>query len=75
MSSSSASAPTTTLNANTTNAGKIQAWRALAWPVQRPTQPQAQIYGFKKGETMVFDGNAGNFFARSGWEVEGESDK
>lgn len=51
---------------------KRQPWRAV-WPAQRESQPQAQIYGFKKGEIMVFDGNAGNFFTRDGWEVEQES--
>jgi hypothetical protein len=51
---------------------KRQPWRAV-WPAPRESQPQAQIYGFKKGETMVFDGNAGNFFARDGWKVEQES--
>lgn len=55
----------------TTNV-KRQPWRAV-WPAPRESQPQAQIYGFKKGETMVFDGNAGNFFARNGWVVEQES--
>ena len=35
----------------------------------------ASADGQTAGEKMVFDGNAGNFFARSGWEVEGESDK
>jgi hypothetical protein len=52
---------------------KGQPWRAV-WPSPRESQPQAQIFGFKKGETMVFDGNAGNFFARSGWTVEQKSD-
>ena len=51
---------------------KRQPWRAV-WPSPREAQPQAQIYGFKKGETMVFDGNAGNFFARDGWNLEQES--
>lgn len=53
---------------------KQQPWRTV-WPVPRESQPQAQIFGFAKGETMVFDGNAGNFFARDGWVVEQESDK
>jgi hypothetical protein len=52
---------------------KCQPWRAV-WPAPRESQPQAQIYGFKKGETMVFDGNAGNFFARDGWTLEQQSD-
>lgn len=51
---------------------KKQPWRAV-WPAPRESQPQAQIYGFKKGEVMVFDGNAGNFFARDGWKMEQES--
>lgn len=50
---------------------KAQPWRAI-WPAPRESQPQAQIFGFKKGEVMVFDGNAGNFFAREGWTVEQE---
>ena len=53
---------------------KRQPWRPI-WPAPRESQPQAQIFGFKKGEVMVFDGNAGNFFAKEGWKVEQESDK
>lgn len=53
---------------------KEQPWKAI-WPAPRESQPQAQIFGFKKGEIMVFDGNAGNFFARESWSVEQESDK
>lgn len=53
---------------------KNQPWRAI-WPAPRESQPQAQIFGFKKGEVMVFDGNAGNFFAKEGWSVEQESDR
>jgi hypothetical protein len=53
---------------------KRQPWKAI-WPAPRESQPQAQIFGFKKGEVMVFDGNAGNFFARDGWTVEQESSK
>ncbi|KAF2656293.1 hypothetical protein K491DRAFT_692140 [Lophiostoma macrostomum CBS 122681] len=53
---------------------RCQPWRAI-WPAPRVLQPQAQIYGFKKGEEMVFDGNAGNFFAREGWKVEQHSSK
>ena len=52
---------------------KRQPWREI-WPAPREPQQQAQIYGFVKGEIMVFDGNAGNFFARDGWSVEQESD-
>jgi hypothetical protein len=62
--------PTTTTSS--TSDSKRQPWRAV-WPAPRVSQPQAQIYGFKKGETMVFDGNAGNFFARDGWVLEQES--
>ena len=51
---------------------KEQPWKAV-WPVQRKTGPETQVYGFKKGEVMVFDGNAGNFFARGDWELEQES--
>jgi hypothetical protein len=51
---------------------KCQPWKVL-WPVPRESQPKAQIFGFKKGEVMVFDGNAGNFFARDGWAIEQES--
>lgn len=32
------------------------------------------MFGFKKGEVMVFDGNAGNFFARDAWTIEQEVD-
>ena len=53
---------------------KAQPWRAI-WPAPREPQPQAQIFGFKKGEVMVFDGNAGNFFARDGWTIEQESQR
>jgi hypothetical protein len=52
---------------------KRQPWRDI-WPAPREPQQQAQIYGFAKGEIMVFDGNAGNFFARDGWSVEQASD-
>jgi hypothetical protein len=52
---------------------KRQPWREI-WPAPRQPQQQAQIYGFAKGETMVFDGNAGNFFAKDGWSVVQESD-
>jgi hypothetical protein len=51
---------------------KRQPWRDI-WPAPREPQQQAQIYGFAKGETMIFDGNAGNFFAKDGWTVEQES--
>ena len=60
--------------ASVTKGAKHQPWRAV-WPAPRESQPQAQIFGFKRGETMVFDGNAGNFFARDGWTVEQESDR
>jgi len=53
---------------------KAQPWKAI-WPAPRESQPQAQIFGFKKGEVMVFDGNAGNFFVRDGWVLEQESAK
>lgn len=53
---------------------KNQPWKAI-WPAPRESQPQAQIFGFKKGEIMVFDGNAGNFFVRDGWVLEQESAK
>ncbi|KAL1638135.1 hypothetical protein SLS58_008972 [Diplodia intermedia] len=53
--------------------GKKQPWKAV-WPAPRD-QPrsQANVFGFKKGELMVFDGNAGNFFARDKWTIEQES--
>jgi hypothetical protein len=63
------SSPTPT----STSEHKRQPWRSV-WPAPRESQPQAQIYGFNKGETMVFDGNAGNFFARDGWSIEQQSD-
>ena len=66
--------PTGETSSATVGNTKRQPWRAV-WPAPRASQPQAQIFGFKKGETMVFDGNAGNFFARDGWRVEQESDK
>lgn len=56
----------------TATQSKTQPWRSI-WPAPRESQPQAQIFGFKKGEVMVFDGNAGNFFAKEGWKVEQES--
>lgn len=52
---------------------KKQPWKAV-WPAERESQPQAQIYGFEKGEKMIFDGNAGNFFVRDGWVVEQETE-
>ncbi|KAK5107686.1 hypothetical protein LTR62_000921 [Meristemomyces frigidus] len=51
---------------------KQQPWKAV-WPAPREPQSQANMFGFKKGETMVFDGNAGNFFAREKWEIESET--
>lgn len=56
------------------SADKHQPWRAV-WPSPRESNPQAQIYGFKRGEIMVFDGNAGSFFTKDGWKVEQESGK
>jgi hypothetical protein len=56
-----------------TSPEKSQPWKAI-WPAPRESQPQAQIYGFQKGEVMVFDGNAGNFFAKQGWKIEQKSD-
>ncbi|KAL1616795.1 hypothetical protein SLS54_008187 [Diplodia seriata] len=52
--------------------GKKQPWKAV-WPAPREPQSQANVFGFKKGELMVFDGNAGNFFARDKWTIEQES--
>ncbi|OJD30643.1 uncharacterized protein BKCO1_5800013 [Diplodia corticola] len=52
--------------------GKRQPWKAV-WPAPREPQSQANLFGFKKGEMMVFDGNAGNFFARDKWTIEQES--
>jgi len=66
--------PSSSASRTQTQTQKVQPWRAI-WPAERESQPQAQIFGFKKGETMVFDGNAGNFFAREGWVVEQESDE
>lgn len=51
---------------------KKQPWMTI-WPAERESQPQAQIFGFEKGERMIFDGNAGNFFSRDGWVVEQEA--
>ncbi|KAJ4415700.1 hypothetical protein N0V82_007193 [Gnomoniopsis sp. IMI 355080] len=50
---------------------KRQPWQAV-WPAPREPVSQANIFGFKKGEVMVFDGNAGNFFARDAWVIEQE---
>lgn len=50
---------------------KQQPWRAV-WPAPREPASQANIFGFKKGEVMIFDGNAGNFFARDAWTIEQE---
>lgn len=50
---------------------KQQLWRAI-WPAPREPASQANIFGFKKGEVMVFDGNAGNLFARDAWTIEQE---
>lgn len=47
---------------------KRQPWKSV-WPAPREPESQANMFGFKKGEVMVFDGNAGNFFARDKWEV------
>lgn len=49
-------------------AAKRQPWRSV-WPAPREPQSQANIYGFKKGEEIVMDGSAGNFFAKDKWEV------
>lgn len=72
--STSPTSNATSATSSTLDDTKYQPWRAV-WPAPREADNQAQIYGFKKGETMVFDGNAGNFFARDGWTVEQESDK
>jgi hypothetical protein len=48
---------------------KTQPWKKV-WPNQKQTGTQMQVYGFKKGEVMEILGNAGNFFAHGGWEVE-----
>lgn len=50
---------------------KQQPWRAV-WPAPREPASQANIFGFQKGEVMIFDGNAGNFFARDAWTIEQE---
>lgn len=53
---------------NDTTEEKRQPWKAI-WPAPREPQSQANVFGFKKGEMMVLDGNAGNFFAKERWEV------
>lgn len=52
---------------------KRQPWQAV-WPAPREPASQANIFGFEKGEVMIFDGNAGNFFARDAWTIEQEVD-
>lgn len=72
--SSSYSSLYTSVETPTTTVGrkaKQQPWRAV-WPAPREPASQANIFGFKKGELMIFDGNAGNFFARDAWTIEQE---
>ena len=63
---------TTNTEAKAKAKAKRQPWKAVC-PASREPQSQANLFGFKKGEKMIFDGNAGNFFAREGWIVEQES--
>lgn len=51
-----------------TQFGKCQPWKTI-WPASRDAVHLINVFGFKKGEMMVFDGNAGNFFARNHWEA------
>ena len=53
---------------------KEQPWKAV-WPAEGKSSPGDQMFGFKKGEVMVFDGNAGSFFPRGEWELEQESSR
>jgi hypothetical protein len=51
---------------------KRQPWKAV-WPAPRAPTSQLNLFGFEKGEEMVFDGNAGNFFVKSAWCIEAET--
>lgn len=65
-------APSSPPPAAPASAPKRQPWKAI-WPAPREPASQTNLFGFAKGEEMVFDGNAGNFFARSEWSTEAES--
>ncbi len=55
-----------------TSVARTQPWKAV-WPAEKKVGPETQVFGFKKGEVMVFDGNAGNFFPHGDWALEQES--
>jgi hypothetical protein len=53
---------------------KDQPWKKI-WPAPADASDKSRGFGFKSGELMVFDGNAGNFFPHGEWTLEQESSK
>lgn len=53
---------------------KAQPWKSV-WPAPADASDKTRGFGFKPGEVMVFDGNAGNFFPHGEWKLEQESSK
>ena len=51
---------------------KSQPWKKV-WPAPPEMSDKSRGFGFKKGDLMVFDGNAGNFFPHGEWELEQQS--
>jgi len=51
---------------------KAQPWKAV-WPAPAEMSDKTRGFGFKRGELMVFDGNAGNFFPHGDWTLEQQS--
>lgn len=50
-----------------------QPWATAGiWPAKKKPEPQMQDLGFKKGDTMIIDGGAGNFKPKA-FDVEQES--
>jgi len=57
-----------------TFSAKQQPWKTI-WPAPAEASDKTRGFGFKPGELMVFDGNAGNFFPHGEWKLEQESSK
>ena len=53
---------------------KRQPWKTV-WPAPAEASDKSRGFGFKPGQVMVFDGNAGNFFPHGEWKLEQESSK
>jgi len=62
----------TPINSLAPKSTRAQPWRSI-WPAPVERQDSFRGLGFKKGEIIVADGNAGSFFPHGEWEVEQES--